>query len=127
MKGVTPHSGVEPCVGPKTTVRLYVYPVLGLTRVIYVVIELLALAKLARRFATPEGVHLHQIGKAKASGAPRTLRTDGPADASLESLRGLRKVVGTHEAPFALGGASCHVCHLNIHIHIIYCTRYGYR
>ena len=68
MSGSTPHIGIEPCVRRETIV-------LGLTRVI--VIELLALAKLTRRFATPEGVHLHQIGKAKASGAPRTLHTDG--------------------------------------------------
>ena len=49
----------------------------------HIAIELLALAKLARRFATPEGVHLHQNGKAKASEAPRTLHTDGRADASI--------------------------------------------
>ena len=65
MSGSTPHIGVEPCVGPKTIV-------LGLTRVI--VIELLALAKLTRRIATPEGVHLHQIGKAKASEAPKRVQ-----------------------------------------------------
>ena len=47
LKGATAHTGVEPCVGPKTIVMSF-------PRVI--VIGLLALAKTASRFAATEGV-----------------------------------------------------------------------
>ena len=47
MRGATAHTGVEPCVGPKTVVMSF-------PRVI--VIGLLALAKFASRFAATEGV-----------------------------------------------------------------------
>ena len=95
MGGATPHGGVEPSVGPKTVV-------VGFPRV--VVVCLLALAELARRKAAAvEGMNLDQVGKAEASKPPRALHADGPADASLESLHSLSKVVGTHKAPFALG------------------------
>ena len=54
--GATPHTGVEPCVRPKTIV-------VGFPRI--VIIRLLALAKTGRRFTAPEWVHVHQVGKAK--------------------------------------------------------------
>ena len=95
MGGATPHGGVEPSVGPKTVV-------VGFPRV--VVVCLLALAELARRKAAAvEGMNLDKVGKAEASKPPRALHADRPADASLESLHSLSKVVGTHKAPFALG------------------------
>ena len=95
MGGATPHGGVEPSVGPKTVV-------VGFPRV--VVVCLLALAELARRKAAAvEGMNVDKVGKAEASKPPRALHADRPADASLESLHSLSKVVGTHKAPFALG------------------------
>ena len=95
MSGATPHGRVEPGVGPKTVV-------VGFPRV--VVVCLLALAELARRKAAAvEGMDLDKVGKAEASKPPRALHADRPADASLESLHSLSKVVGTHKAPFALG------------------------
>ena len=91
MGGATPHGGVEPSVGPKTVV-------VGFPRV--VVECLLALAELARRKAAAvEGMNLDKVGKAEASKPPRALHADRPADASLESLHSLSKVVGTHKAP----------------------------
>ena len=73
-----------------------------------VVVEcLLALAELASRgVAAVEGMNVYKVGKAKASKPPRTLHADGPADAGLEGLHSLSKVVGTHKAPFALGRTS---------------------
>jgi hypothetical protein len=72
-----------------------------------VVVEcLLALAKHTRGWTAIEGVNMHEVGKAKASEPPRALHADGPADAGLEGLLDLSKVVGTHEAPFALGRTS---------------------
>ena len=97
MRGATPHIGVEPCAGPKTDV-------VGFPRV--VVECLLALAQHTRRWTAIESVNPHEVGKAKASEPPRALHADGPADAGLEGLLGLSKVVGTHEAPFALGRPS---------------------
>ena len=95
MGRATPHGGVEPSVGPKTVV-------VGFPRV--VVVCLLALAELARRKAAAvEGMNVDKVGKAEASKPPRALHADRPADASLESLHSLSKVVGTHKAPFALG------------------------
>ena len=49
----TPHTGVEPCVGPKTIV-------VGFPRI--VIIGLLALAKTASRFAATEGVDVCEVG-----------------------------------------------------------------
>ena len=112
MGGATPHGGVEPSVGPKTVV-------VGFPRV--VVVCLLALAELARRKAAAvEGMNLDKVGKAEASKPPRALHADRPADASLESLHSLSKVVGTHKAPFALGRtgrtAGYQVVHVIIHL-----------
>ena len=113
MGGATPHGGVEPSVGPKTVV-------VGFPRV--VVVCLLALAELARRKAAAavEGMNLDKVGKAEASKPPRALHADRPADASLESLHSLSKVVGTHKAPFALGRtgrtAGYQVVHVVIHL-----------
>ena len=53
MRGATAHTGVEPCVGPKTIVMSF-------PRVI--VIRLLALAKFASRFAATEGVDVCEVG-----------------------------------------------------------------
>jgi hypothetical protein len=54
--GATPHTGVEPCVRPKTIV-------VGFPRI--VIIRLLALAKTGRRFTALEWVHVHQVAKAE--------------------------------------------------------------
>ena len=87
MGGATPHGGVEPGVGPKTVV-------MGFPRV--VVVCLLALAELARRKAAAvEGMNLDKVGKAEASKPPRALHADRPADASLESFRGVSFLKGT--------------------------------
>ena len=53
MGGVTAHTGVKPCVGPKTIVMSF-------PRVI--VIGLLALAKFTGRFAATEGVDVCEVG-----------------------------------------------------------------
>ena len=85
MRGATPHIGVEPCAGPKTDV-------VGFPRV--VVECLLALAQHTRGRTAIEIVNLHEVGKAVASEPPRALHADGPADAGLEGLLGLRQAVG---------------------------------
>ena len=63
---------------------------------------------------------MDKVGKAEASKPPRALHADRPADASLESLHSLSKVVGTHKAPFALGRtgrtAGDQVVHVVIHL-----------
>ena len=98
MSRATPHRGVEPGVRPKTVV-------MGFTRV--VVECLLALAELTSgETAAVEGMNVNKVGKAKAGKPARTLHADGPADAGLEGLHSLSKVVGTHEAPIALGRTS---------------------
>ena len=96
MRVAAPHIGVEPCAGAKTDV-------MGFPRV--VVECLLALAQRTRGRAAMEIVDLSEVAKAGASEPPRGLHADGPADAGLESLHSLSKVVGTHKAPFALGRA----------------------
>ena len=88
MRVATPHIGVEPCAGAKTDV-------MGFPRV--VVECLLALAQRTRGRAAIEIVDLYEVAKAVASEPPRGLHTDGPADAGLEGLLGLRQAVGTHE------------------------------
>ena len=58
LKGATAHTGVEPCVGPKTIV-------MGFPCVM--IISLLTLAKYTSRFAAPKGVNVREVGQAKAS------------------------------------------------------------
>ena len=93
MRVAAPHIGVEPCAGPKTDV-------MGFPRV--VVECLLALAQHTRGWTAIEIVNLHEVGKAVASEPPRALHADGPADAGLEGLLGLSKVVGTNESSVLL-------------------------
>jgi hypothetical protein len=107
MRVATPYLGVEPCAGPQTDV-------MGFPRV--VVECLLALAQHTRGWTAIEMVNLHEVGKAEASEPPRALHADGPADAGLEGLRGLRQAVGTHEAPFALGRPSRTARHQHVHV-----------
>ena len=84
MRVAAPHIGVEPCAGAKTDV-------MGFPRV--VVECLLALAQHTRGRTAIEIVDLHEVGKAVASEPPRALHADGPADAGLEGLLGLRQAV----------------------------------
>ena len=107
MRVAAPHIGVEPCAGAKTDV-------MGFPRV--VVECLLALAQHTRGRTAIEIVNLHEVGKAVASEPPRALHADGPADAGLEGLLGLRQAVGTHEAPFALGRPSRTARHQHVHV-----------
>ena len=107
MRVAAPHIGVEPCAGAKTDV-------MGFPRV--VVECLLALAQRTRGRAAIEIVDLYEVAKAEASEPPRGLHADGPADAGLEGLLGLRQAVGTHEAPFALGRPSRTARHQHVHV-----------
>ena len=86
MRAAAPHIGVEPlpCAGTKTDV-------MGFPRV--VVECLLALAQHTRGRTAIEIVNLHEVGKAVAGEPPRALHADGPADAGLEGLLGLRQAV----------------------------------
>ena len=85
-----------------------------------VVVEcLLALAELARRKAAAvEGMNVDKVGKAEASEPPRALHADRPADAGLESLHSLSKVVSTHKAPFALGRTGRTEGYQDVHVMI---------
>ena len=107
MRAAAPHIGVEPCAGTKTDV-------MGFPRV--VVECLLALAQRTRGWTAVETVNLHEVGKAVASEPPRALHADGPADAGLKGLLGLRQAVGTHEAPFALGRTSRTARYQHVHV-----------
>ena len=84
MRVAAPHIGVEPCAGAKTDV-------MGFPRV--VVECLLALAQRTRGRAAIEIVDLYEVAKAVASEPPRALHADGPADAGLEGLLGLRQAL----------------------------------
>ena len=107
MRVAAPHIGVEPCAGAKTDV-------MGFPRV--VVECLLALAQHTRGRTAIEIVNLHEVGKAVAGEPPRALHADGPADAGLEGLLGLRQAVGTHETPFVLGRPSRTARHQHVHV-----------
>mgnify|MGYP003349395648 CR=1 FL=1 len=75
------------------------------------------MAELARREAIAvKRMNVDKVGKAKAGKPPRALHADRPADASLESLHSLSKVVGTHKAPFALGRTGRTAGYQDVHV-----------
>ena len=71
MRSATPHSGVEPCVGPKT-IEWVSRASKGMPSRVH-----------TRGWTAVEGVNVHQVGKAKASEPPRAIHANGPADAGL--------------------------------------------
>ena len=77
MRGATAHTGVEPCVGPKTVVMSF-------PRVM--IISLLALAKYAGGFAAMEGVDVNEVGQTGTCHTSHSLHSNGSANADDEGL-----------------------------------------